>query len=105
LYYHPSVSSRARGDSWGAANLDLRAIFLGGLRSLAGGKPDACNQEPFFDFALHRVTLLHFVQHRTYPIDDKPGCPRGFSAAIRRLEFGFRFELVLKTKDRIGFVS
>ena len=59
MYYHPSVSSRARGDSWGAANLDLRAIFLGGLRSLAGGKPDACNQEPFFDFVLHRVTLLH----------------------------------------------
>jgi hypothetical protein len=34
-----------------------------------GGKPDACNQEPFFDFVLHRVTLLHFVQHRTYPIE------------------------------------
>jgi hypothetical protein len=48
---------------------------------LAGGKPDACNQEPFLDFALHRVTLLRFVQHRTYPIDDKHRVPAGIGAA------------------------
>jgi len=33
------------------------------------------------------------------------GSLSSYSARLRRVEIGFGFELLLKTKDRIGFVS
>ena len=54
---------------------------------------------------LHRVTFVAFVAS-DIPIDDRARVPAaGLRHRLLRLEFGFRFAPVLKTKDRIGFVS
>jgi hypothetical protein len=83
----------------------LQAIFQVPPRVWPAVNPDACNQEPFSDFVLHRVTFVAFVAS-DIPIDDKARVPAaGLRHRLLRLEFGFRFALVLKTKDRIGFVS